>query len=217
MSLLNPINIFFGPKSVFNIPAIASGIKSELCDVAETVRATGLDFLERRFPLYVPAMFRTPQEMATHEKYMRETLNISEESIQSGNSPFAAMVVDPAGKIIARGHNTVATSLDPTAHAEINAIRSACTALKSFWLAGCTVYTTNEPCPMCFSALHWARISCVVYGQPVSFVKQFGFNEDDSSIRKPSETKIRIVPGILPDGVARQFEKWHQRQDKVLY
>lgn len=217
MSLLNPINIFFGPGSVFNIPAIASGIKSELNDLAGTVRITGRDFLERRFPLYIPAIFRTPQEMAIYERYMYETLKVSEESIQSGNSPFAAIVVDPDGKIISRAHNTVPKSKDPSAHAEMNAVRAACKKLHLFWLTGYTVYTTNEPCPMCFSLLNWARIDRMVYGQPVSFAKKYGFNEDDSSIRKRSKTKIKIVPNILPNEVALQFQKWSRRQDKVLY
>jgi len=142
----------------------------------------------------------------TDEDYMREALKISEESINGGNSPFAAIIVNKEGEIVGRGHNSVVTDYDPTAHAETNAIRDACKRLKRFWLEECTLYTTNEPCPMCFSMVHWARIKRMVYGQPVSFAAKYGFHEDVATDRK--ECEMEITGDILKDEIEKLFEKW---------
>lgn len=106
--------------------------------------------------------------------------------------PFGAIIVKN-GKIIACAHNTVLKSKDPTAHAEVNAIRKASKKLKRFDLSDCEIYTSCEPCPMCFSAIHWARIPKIYYAATISDAKKAGFNElEISSEKMKSEGKSKV-------------------------
>lgn len=112
-----------------------------------------------------------------HEKFMEVALKSAKEGIRRNEGgPFGACITRH-GKIIAFAHNTVLVDKDPTCHAEINAIRIACRVLNTPFLRDCTVYSTTEPCPMCFSAIHWAQCKDIVYGTPISAVKELGFNE----------------------------------------
>jgi guanine deaminase len=110
----------------------------------------------------------------------REFLMLAVEScrkgVDNGQTPFAAIVVKD-GRVVADTTNTVWRDTDPTAHAEVNAIRAAARALKTIDLSGCVMYTTTEPCPMCLSAIHWAKIDRVVYGATIDDAAAAGFNE----------------------------------------
>src|SRR5262245_14130760 len=110
------------------------------------------------------------------QAFMWRAVEKAREGIAKGQSPFGAVVVSD-GKVVAAAHNTVWLDTDPTAHAEINAIRQAATVLGSIALHGCTMYTTCEPCPMCLAAIHWAKIGRVVYGASIADAAAGGFTE----------------------------------------
>ena len=122
----------------------------------------------------------------TESDYMQRAIAKTRDGIEAGNSPFGAVVVKD-GEIIACAHNTVWHDTDPTAHAEVNAIRHAARALGTIDLTGCVVYTTCEPCPMCLSAIHWAKIDRVVYGATIADAAIAGFNELTVDARKLAE------------------------------
>lgn len=102
---------------------------------------------------------------------MMMAIKLSEDNIDSGGGPFGAVIVRD-GEVIATGTNRVVPNADPTAHAEVTAIRKACAALGTFQLKGCTVYSSCEPCPMCLSALYWAGVSRICYGKPRTMQRQ---------------------------------------------
>ena len=111
------------------------------------------------------------------KKYMSFALKEAYAALEGfEGGPFGCCIVR-GREVISAAHNTVLKDKDPTAHAEINAIRQAARKLNSYLLSGCFLYTTTEPCPMCFSAIHWARISAVFYGTGIEDVKRLGFNE----------------------------------------
>lgn len=144
---------------------------------------------------------------------------LSEQNVlQSLGGPFGAVIVKD-GKLIAKSANKVTASLDPTAHAEISAIRIACKKLKSFDLSGCVIYTSCEPCPMCLSAIYWARIDAVYYANTkedaaeINFDDQFIYEE----IEKPlSERKLPIVQMMRNEGL-QAFKLWEQSAMKINY
>ncbi|HEV2178478.1 MAG TPA: nucleoside deaminase [Terriglobia bacterium] len=154
-----------------------------------------------------------------HEPFMREAIALSVENVRAGRGgPFAALVVKGA-TVVARGVNLVSATNDPTAHAEVMAIRAACQALGSFRLAGCEIYTTCEPCPMCLSAIYWARLDKYYYANTRQDAASVGF--DDSliyhEIALPPEQ--RAVPGerLLADEAATAFQEWMRSPVKVSY
>ena len=112
--------------------------------------------------------------------YLDEALKEAKIGIENHDGgPFGAVIVDKTGKIIGVGHNKVLKEKDPTAHAEITAIRDACKSLKSNNLKGCTLYTTTEPCPMCLAAIIWSNIETIYYGTTRNDVAKIGFRDDD--------------------------------------
>lgn len=112
--------------------------------------------------------------------YLDEALKEAKIGIENHDGgPFGAVIVDKTGKIIGTGHNKVLKEKDPTAHAEITAIRDACKLLKSNNLKGCTLYTTTEPCPMCLAAIIWSNIETIYYGTTRNDVAKIGFRDDD--------------------------------------
>ncbi|MFA5649255.1 MAG: nucleoside deaminase, partial [Bacteroidales bacterium] len=115
----------------------------------------------------------------THQQFMREAIKLSLTNIEQNGGPFGAVIVKD-GSIIATGTNRVTANNDPTAHAEITAIRAAAQKISSFDLSGCTIYTSCEPCPMCLAAIYWARIDQIFYGNTKLDAKNIGF--DDSFI-----------------------------------
>src|SRR5208283_2063775 len=108
--------------------------------------------------------------------WMRLAIQTTRTGIATGQSPFGAVIVKH-NQLVVAAHNIVWHSTDITAHAEVTAIRQACTKLQTIDLRGCTIYSTTEPCPMCFSAIHWAKINVLVYGNSIADAKSIGFNE----------------------------------------
>lgn len=130
--------------------------------------------------------------------------------VEQGQTPFGCAVV-LAGRLIASGYNTVWRDSDPTRHAEVNAIGAACRALAGLDLSGATLYATCEPCPMCFSAAHWARISRIVYGAAIDDAVAAGFNElviPAARMRAAGGSGIELVAGVRADGCRELFRHW---------
>ena len=150
---------------------------------------------------------------------MREAIRLSFETMRSNTGgPFGCVVVKD-GKVIARGFNKVVSTNDPTAHAEIVAIREACSALNDFQLAGCEIYTSCEPCPMCLSAIYWARPDKIYFGNTkedaakINFDDAFIYNEIKAEL---NERKIPVEQ-LLPDEAIVAFNEWQKKTNKVLY
>lgn len=153
------------------------------------------------------------------ERFMREAIALSVENVRLGRGgPFAALIVKD-GRLIARGTNQVTLANDPTAHGEIVAIRAACQALGSFQLAGCELYTSCEPCPMCLGAIHWARLARFYYGNTRQDAARIGF--DDALLYEDiqRQPERRTVPGVrlLAAEAAQAFEEWARSPAKVPY
>lgn len=150
---------------------------------------------------------------------MREAIRLSIENVETGKGgPFGAVIVKD-GKIIARGANQVTTDNDPTAHAEVVAIRNACKALNTFQLDGCEVYTSCEPCPMCLGAIYWARPDKIYYANSkedaadINFDDQFIYEE----IERPINERKLFTQQMLRDEAIEGFTKWSESQDKIEY
>lgn len=151
-------------------------------------------------------------------RFMETAIRLSEESMEYGGGPFGAVIVRD-GKVISMGANRVVPNNDPTAHAEMMAIRSACKKLGTFKLTGCTIYTSCEPCPMCLSALYWAGVSRICYGNTKEDAKAIDF--DDSFIYdqlKLSDDERYIKCEQFMHGRAQNaFRMWEEKEDKVEY
>lgn len=151
-------------------------------------------------------------------RFMKMAADLAEKNIDNGGGPFGAVIVRD-GKVISTGVNTVTLSNDPTAHAEVNAIRNACRDLSTFSLKGCTVYSSCEPCPMCLSALYWAGVSRIYYGNTQEDADAIDFS-DRFIYRELEKPKIdRAIPIIHLDNdyTIRAFEKWASKTDKIKY
>lgn len=150
---------------------------------------------------------------------MREAIRLSRECIDSGNGgPFGAVIVKD-GKIIARGFNKVTLNNDPTAHAEIVAIREACSTLNTFQLAGCTVYTSCEPCPMCLGAIYWARPDKLYYANTKKDAAEIGFDDDFIYHELDLPLAQRTIPAfpLLRDEALEVFTTWKALENKIQY
>ena len=149
---------------------------------------------------------------------MIKAIELSIESVNRGTGPFGAVIVKD-NKIISEGFNTVTLSNDPTSHAEIVAIRKACKILNNFSLKGCELYSTCEPCPMCLSAIYWARIEKIYYANTRKDAQKIDF--DDSLIYSEFEKNIdkRKIPMIqmMRNEAMKAFELWDKKTDKVKY
>lgn len=164
-------------------------------------------------------MISTPLITAQHYQYMQEAIKLAEANIANEKGrPFGAVIVKD-GKIIASTANSVTTTNDPTAHAEVNAIRSACKYLKTFDLTGCEIYASCEPCPMCFSAIYWARIGKVYYAASKRDAAKAGFDDSliydelakEDSNRCLKTHKIEVHNALAP------FKKWAEAEKKATY
>ena len=157
-------------------------------------------------------------ENLTNEKYMRLAIRLSLENVERGGGPFAAVIVKNE-EIVATGVNSVAEENDPTAHAEINAIRTATRKLQRFKLIDCILYTTCEPCPMCLGAVYWSGIPTVFYGNTRDDADKYGF--DDSHIYKqigmPVDKRQIRYRRILGKEAIEAFNYWDQKSDKIPY
>lgn len=132
--------------------------------------------------------------------------------------PFGACIVKK-NKVLAIARNLVLKK-DATCHAEINAIRAASRKLKTFDLSGCVIYSTNEPCPMCFAAIHWARIDRIIYGTTIKDAKRVGFNEleiTDRCLKSLGKSKVRIIPGYMRRECLKLLERFNELPNKRLY
>ena len=150
---------------------------------------------------------------------MQQAIDLSIENVRSGaGGPFAALIVKD-GEVIAKATNEVTSSNDPTAHAEVQAIRRACQALDDFQLTGCEIYTTCEPCPMCLGAIYWARPDKVYYANTREDAAGIGF--DDSFIYKEldSSASDRKIPMIqfMHEEAMEAFRVWEEKEDKIKY
>jgi guanine deaminase len=156
---------------------------------------------------------------ASEQKFLERAIELSREGMQLGKGgPFGCVIVKD-GKIIGEGYNQVATTNDPTAHAEIVAIRNACKTLNSFQLTGCDVYASCEPCPMCLGAIYWARPARVIYANTktdaasIHFDDQFIYNEID---RPDSARSIQFIHHPYQKAID-VFEEWKQMENKIQY
>ena len=151
--------------------------------------------------------------------YMREAVQLAEQGMRSGRGgPFGCVVVR-RGEIVGRGSNRVTSTNDPTAHAEVVAIRDACTALQTFQLTDCELYTSCEPCPMCLSAIYWARVPQVYYGNTRADAAAIGFDDDFIYQQVPLAPEARTVKMelLLRDEAQIAFQEWANKTDKVRY
>lgn len=150
---------------------------------------------------------------------MREAIRLSIENVESGNGgPFGAVVVKD-GRIIARGSNQVTSTNDPTAHAEVVAIRKACEVLGSFQLDGCEVYTSCEPCPMCLGAIYWARPDRIYYANTKSDAAEINFDDQFiyEELERPISERKLFTEQMLRDEAIVAFQKWSESTDKMEY
>ena len=139
--------------------------------------------------------------------------------VEAGQTPFGACIVRD-GRVVASAHNRVWLDTDSTAHAEVCCIRQACIAVGAIDLAGCVIYSTTEPCPMCFGAIHWAKIARIVYGAAIADARDFGFSELDISNRWLKElagSPVDIVDGVMRDEAVQLFRDWRSRVDHRVY
>ncbi len=154
----------------------------------------------------------------TDEDFLRQAIHLAEASIRSGGGPFGAVIVKD-GEIVGRGHNRVTLDNDPTAHAEVQAIRDACQHLATFSLEGCKLYVNCEPCPMCLAACYWAHLDEIVYAANAADAAQIGF--DDVLIREECarDKKERQMPmrQALRDEAREVFQLWESLGDKTRY
>ena len=151
-------------------------------------------------------------------RFMREAIALSEVNVRAGGGPFGAVIVKN-GVVVATGTNGVTRENDPTAHAEVTAIRNAAHALGTFDLSGCEIYTSCEPCPMCLGAIYWAHIDRMYFGNDKHDAKRIGF--DDSFIYDGlalPANKRRLQSCRMPEDEARRaFDQWTEKEDKIEY
>ncbi|WBL23619.1 nucleoside deaminase [Zunongwangia sp. HRR-M8] len=153
------------------------------------------------------------------KKFMRRAISLAEEGMDTGaGGPFGAVVVKD-GEIVAEGWNIVTSSNDPTAHAEITAIRRACENLNTFQLEDCILYTSCEPCPMCLGAIYWARPKKVFYALNHNDAAKIGFDDQFIYEELDKDIENRKVPfeNIIREEALPVFEKWDRKENRIDY
>lgn len=158
-------------------------------------------------------------EEQTHEKFMRLAIAMAEKNVtEKLGGPFGAVIVKD-GKILAKSGNKVTSTNDPTAHAEVSAIRLACKKLKTFNLDGCVIYTSCEPCPMCLSAIYWAHVEVIYYGNTKIDAATIGFDDQFiyEEIEKPIHLRKVPVNQLLRNEALQAFKLWEQSDMKIDY
>ncbi|MGM0593334.1 MAG: nucleoside deaminase [Pseudomonadota bacterium] len=153
-----------------------------------------------------------------HVEFLREAIRLADESLANGGGPFGAVIVRD-GAIVGRGNNRVTLNNDPTAHAEVQAIRDACRSLGDFQLSGCELYVSCEPCPMCMAAAYWARLDGIYFAASAEDAAQVGF--DDVSIRdelrrEPAQRHLPMAQALRQEGQV-PFARWEALADRVEY
>jgi guanine deaminase len=151
---------------------------------------------------------------------MREAIAKARLGIAAGQSPFGACIADRDGRVVACEHNVVWQSTDITAHAEVHAIRVACAKLGTIDLFGCTIYSTCEPCPMCFGASHWAHLDRIVFGAGIADAAAIGFQElsiPNETMKTLGDSPVDIVGGFLLAECRELFAEWLEKDDRKTY
>jgi tRNA(Arg) A34 adenosine deaminase TadA len=154
----------------------------------------------------------------TKNELMKRAIRLSEESVENGGGPFGAVIAKD-GKIISEASNSVTIDHDPTAHAEVNAIRKACRKLGSFDLSGCEIYCSCEPCPMCLGAIYWAHLDRIYYGNSRKDAAEVGFDDDFiyREIDTAPEDREKKIEELLPEEAKKAFRMWEEKADKIKY
>ena len=157
--------------------------------------------------------------MTREERFMQEAILLSQHGmIKNEGGPFGCIIVKD-DKIVGRGNNKVSSTNDPTAHAEVTAIRDACKNLGTFQLDDCEIYTSCEPCPMCLGAIYWARPKIVYYANNRTDAAAIGFDDSmiyDEMVVAIEKRKIPIIP-ISREAALKVFEEWKNKPDKTVY
>jgi guanine deaminase len=161
------------------------------------------------------------REISAHKSaHMTEAIRLSQKSLKASapGGPFGAVIVKN-GRIVGRGWNRVTSKNDPTAHAEVEAIRNACRSLDTFDLSGMEIYTSCEPCPMCLAAIYWARLDRVYYANTRKDAAAVGFDDDliYREIPKPLKKRKIAMQQCLRDEAVEVFKKWKAKEDKTPY
>lgn len=154
-----------------------------------------------------------------NKTFMREAIQLSIEKMESGEGgPFGAVIVKN-NKIIGRGWNRVTSANDPTAHAEIMAIRDACQTLGTFELSGCQIYSSCEPCPMCLAAIYWARLDRLYFAASRTDAAAAGFDDEHLYQEIPKDWPCRELPSeqLLAAEARKAFNAWKQKTDRTAY
>jgi guanine deaminase len=153
-------------------------------------------------------------------KFMLLAVAEARKNLMSGEGgPFGACVVK-GNKVIAIARNTVLSRNDATCHAEVNAIRKASLKLKDYYLSGCVIYSTTEPCPMCFGAIHWAKIEAVYFGTTINDVKKLGFDElrlSCEKIKSAGRSPVKVVSRFLRKECLKLLNDWNKSGNKQIY
>jgi guanine deaminase len=150
---------------------------------------------------------------------MRLAIAKAREGVAAGQTPFGACVVRGDDLVVA-AHNVVLRTTDITAHAEVTAIRQACAALQTVDLAGCIIYSTCEPCPMCFSACHWGRLDRIVYGASIADALACGFRElpiSNDEMKRLGRSPVQIEGGFLRHEALELFSEWMRQPGRRAY
>lgn len=161
---------------------------------------------------------KTKQQSSSQVQFMRQAIRLATENVTKEGGPFGAVIVKN-GEVVATGVNRVTDSLDPTAHAEVCAIRAACKTLNTFDLRGCEIYSSCEPCPMCLSAIYWARIDKLYFAGTKKDAAEAGFDDSfiyDELARPQSERQLP-VEHLLHDEAMESFNAWLQNEKKIEY
>lgn len=154
----------------------------------------------------------------TREDFLREAIRVASENVSSGGGPFGAIVVRE-GEVVARAANRVTTNNDPTAHAEVEAIREACRVLGTFQLEDCEIYSSSEPCPMCLGAVYWARPRAVYYANGREAALAAGFDDDriyEEFLLPPGDRRYPVTRLDIEDA-DEPFRRWAAKEDRVEY
>jgi len=150
--------------------------------------------------------------------YIRRAIALAEKSVEHGGGPFGAVVVH-GGTIVGESGNQVTKNLDPTAHAEVMAIRMACQTIGAHSLAGGVIYTSCEPCPMCLGAIYWSRLDRMVYANDRDDAASIGFDDRHiyEELEKPIDQQTLPAKRLLADEAKAAFQAWRDKTDKITY
>lgn len=154
----------------------------------------------------------------TNKELMRRAIELSKQSVRNGGGPFGA-VIARNGEIVAEGSNCVTIDCDPTAHAEVSTIRKACKTLGTFDLSGCEIFTSCEPCPMCFGAIYWAHLDKIYMGNDRKDAAKIGFDDDFiyQEIALSAEQRKKPSEVLLREEALEAFKMWDEKEDKTEY